>query len=165
MLSGESADLPKRFYELAAHYPGAKDGQVPVEPRAIQAPPRRGGRWAITLEWLQPPWDRSDDEIDRFFDEIAPEYLYRDERLLRPSVEGNGIAPPSPLMTWWLLLYCFSILARYQPRKWAALLDLDKSKCAVHIQYALETALSVVPHLVLDALDGEPTLLNKPLGI
>ena len=66
-------------------------------------------------------------------------------------------------MTWWLLLYSFSILARYEPRRWAQLLDLDSSKAAVLIEYALEEALTVIPHLVLEALDGEPFLLARPL--
>ena len=67
-------------------------------------------------------------------------------------------------MTWWLLLYSFSMLARYQPRKWVQLLDLDKSESAVPLQYALELALSVIPHLVLEALDGKPRLLSKPVA-
>ncbi len=31
-------------------------------------------------------------------------------------------------MTWWLLLYSFSILARYEPRRWVKLLDRDSPK-------------------------------------
>jgi len=95
-------------------------------------------------------------EIKQYFDRIAPEYRYRGDRHLRPSVEADGSQPPSPLMTWWLLLYSFSMLARYQPRKWTALLDLDRPGPAVALQYALEEALTALPHLVLEALDGEP---------
>lgn len=40
-------------------------------------------------------------------------------------------------MSWWLLLYSFSILARYEPRRWMKLLDLDTSKVAVLLRYAL----------------------------
>lgn len=50
------------------------------------------------------------------------------------------------------------MLVRYQPRKWTDLLNLDKPGCATHIQYALETAQSAIPHLVLEALDGHPIL-------
>ena len=158
-------DLPAQFYKIIAHYPGAVGGMVPAEPGSIQAPPREGNRWAVTLEWPpSPPREMSSEEIEEFFDGIAPEYRYHGERFLRPSVEADGTLPPSPLMTWWLLLYSFSIIARYQPRKWAALLDLDKSEHAVNIQYALEAALSALPHLVLDALDGRPSLLSKPLS-
>ena len=62
-----------------------------------------------------------------------------------------------------MLLYSFSILARYEPRRWVALLELDKSEAAVSLQYVLEEALTVLPHVVLEALDGEPYLLSKPI--
>jgi hypothetical protein len=89
------------------------------------------------------------------YDPLAPlVYNSPTGRCLRPTVEGNGKLPPSTLMTWWLLLYSFSMLARYQPRKWVELLDLDRSRSAVHIRYFLETALSAIPQLILGALDG-----------
>jgi hypothetical protein len=66
-------------------------------------------------------------------------------------------------MTWWLLLYSFSILARYEPRRWMKLLDLGTPAVAVLLQYAMEEALTAVPQLVLEALDGQPILLPKPL--
>lgn len=52
------------------------------------------------------------------------------------------------------------MLARYFPEKWVAMLDLDESPYAVSLQYACEVALTVIPHLVTGALDGEPVLLN-----
>lgn len=73
--------------------------------------------------------------------------------------------PPSPLMTWWLLLYSFSILARYEPRRWVKLLDRDTPGVAVLLRYALEEALTAVPQLVLEALDRQPYLLSKPLSL
>jgi hypothetical protein len=117
----------------------------------------------IHLKWPQPT-DQGilhGPELNAIFDRIAPEYRYRNSRYLRPSIEGNGQPPPTPLMTWWLLLYSFSMLARYFPRKWVALLDLDRSPYAVSLQYACEVAVTVVPHLVLEALDHEPMLLSQ----
>jgi hypothetical protein len=35
----------------------------------------------------------------------------------------------------------------------------------VLIEYALEEALTVIPHLILEALDKEPLLLTKPLAL
>jgi hypothetical protein len=64
-------------------------------------------------------------------------------------------------MTWWLLLYSFSMLARYFPEKWVTMLNLDESPYAVSLQYACEEALAVIPHLVTEALDGEPLLLMQ----
>lgn len=59
-------------------------------------------------------------------------------------------------MTWWLLLYVFSMISRYRPAKWIKLLDLDKSKHAVPLQFALQEAITVLPHLVLEGLDNRP---------
>lgn len=87
----------------------------------------------------------SEEELEAFLAKVAPEYRYRGDRFLRPSVDAVGAEPPSPLMTWWLLLYSFSILARYEPRRWLKLLDQDSSKVAVLLRYALEEALTALP--------------------
>ena len=68
----------------------------------------------------------TEEDISAVLDALAPQYRYRDDRYLRPSVEAGDSPPPSPLMSWWLLLYSFSMLARYQPRKWTDLLNLDR---------------------------------------
>jgi hypothetical protein len=117
----------------------------------------------IHLRWPQPADQGalSGPQLAAKFDRIAPEYRYRGSRYLRPSIEGNGRPPPTPLMTWWLLLYSFSMLARYFPRQWVAMLDLDSSPYAVSLQYACEVALTVIPHLVLEALDCQPLLLSR----
>lgn len=166
-------DLPEdlheqaeRLYEIFSVYPGIKDGKIPATLDSIRSPGRPRQAWQVTLEWPPPEmWIQlSEGEKEAFFDKIASEYRYRDDRFARPCVEQEK-QPPSTLMTWWLLLYSCSILARYQPRKWTALLDLNKSPSAVPLQYALEEAISVVPHLVLDALDQEPWLLAKALAL
>lgn len=168
-----AADMPdtlveqaRRFLEIFSAYPGAKDAQIPAAQESLQPPPQAGQNWAVTMEWppLQMARASTDEGVEAFFDSIAPAYRYRGDRFLRPPVEGSAAPPPSPLMTWWLLLYSFSILARYQPRKWTDLLDLNRSKSAVALQYALEIALSVVPHVVLDSLDGEPWLVARPIA-
>ena len=79
------------------------------------------------MNGLIPSREPPEEERDAFFDGISPEYRHRTDRYLRPSVEEPEKRPPSPLMTWWLLLYSFSMLARYQPRKWVDLFDYDKS--------------------------------------
>lgn len=158
----------KRFGEILADYPGTDDWKIPAQANSIRPPENEGGRWEVTVHWPGPgpnPFGSVPKaEIEAFFDRIAPEYRYRDDRFLRPSVEGSRKEPPSPLMSWWLLLFSFSILARYHPRRWMRLLNLDKPGCAVSLQYALEAALSALPHLVLEALDKEPLLLSKPIS-
>ena len=56
-----------------------------------------------------------------------------------------------------------SVFSRYYPREWAAALNIDKCEAAALLEYCLELALDVVPHLVMDALDGKPTLLAASL--
>jgi hypothetical protein len=115
----------------------------------------REGRWNAQVGW--------DHEIN--LDEIAPAYRYNGNHYLRPSLDSKRNPPPSPFMTWWAVLYTFSMLSRYYPREWAAVLNIDKSEAAALLEYCLELALDVVPQLVLDALDGKPTLLGRPLEI
>jgi hypothetical protein len=113
----------------------------------------------------------TEEELRSFFDKIAPPYLYEVDRALRPGIGASRDAPPSPLMTWWLLLYSFSTLARYEPRRWVAMLDLDKSNAAAagtitlchggrlyHIGISRTHALALVQDLhirIIDAATGE----------
>jgi len=156
------------FRAMMADYPSAAGCGIPIEDGKIQITHTTDGKWEVTLRWPAQEAsarEMSEQELKAFFGKVAPEYRYRGDRFLRPSIDGAGGMPPSPLMTWWLLLYSFSILARYEPRRWVKLLDRDSPKgVAVLLRYALEEALTAVPQLVLEALDGEPTLLPKPLA-
>lgn len=166
-LAADSDEWKKRFAEIMSSYPHTKGIAIPAEKYSVHAPDPDAQNWCINVAWLdyQNPGGISAEGLKEFFDEIAPEHRYRDDRFLRPAIDAEGSLSPSPLMTWWLLLYSFSILARYEPRKWVKLLDVDKTKTAVQIQYALTEALTVVPHLVIGALDCEPFLLWKPMMI
>jgi hypothetical protein len=93
-------------------------------------------------------------------DELAPQYRWIDRRWMRPAFDPPA-PPPSPLMTWWLVLHALSNLARYQPVAWTAATDLNRSSMATALERALDLALEAVPHLLLEALmpSGEPLLL------
>ncbi len=91
-------------------------------------------------------------------DEIVPQYRWVGRRWLRPALSGTE-PPPSPLMTWWALLFGLSMLARYHPAKWAAALDRQGSYAAIELERAMDLAVEAVPHLVLYALLGEPVRL------
>ena len=114
------------FRAMMADYPSAAGYGIPIEDGALQIR-HQADRWDVTLRWpaQEASGEMSAEEIEAFFAKVAPEYRYRGDRFLRPAIDGAGGAPPSPLMTWWLLLYSFSILARYEPRRWVKLLDLD----------------------------------------
>ena len=70
-------------------------------------------------------------------------------RWLRPSVGGVEL---SILLSWWVLLYGLSMLARYEPARWTTELDLDSSDIAAPLAELLEIGLDRVPELVLEAL-------------
>jgi hypothetical protein len=46
--------------------------------------------------------------------------------------------------------------ARYQPRKWTDALDIDKSPDPAALEYAMDAAREVLPHLVLEGLRQTP---------
>jgi len=80
-----------------------------------------------------------------------PEYRRPDRRWLRPAVVPD-YPPPSPLMTWWIILYALSMAARYDPVSWVRSLEVDSSPIAVLLSRCMTEALDAVPVLVLDAI-------------
>lgn len=166
-------EMPNTEEERAAwltafieRYPGAHGAAFPDKTDEGIFERIDDGRFRVAIEWpaeAQTHW--TDEGLDVYFDQRAPKYVYQNDRFLRPSVESGLKPAPSPLMTWWLLLYSFSMIARYRPQKWVSLLDFDKSPDAAAIQYATETALTTIPHLVLEALDGKPRLIAKPMRL
>jgi hypothetical protein len=52
----------------------------------------------------------------------------------------------------WAILFAFSFVARYRPVVWTGCLDLDRSPDAVLLQLLMDTAQTMLPRLVLDAL-------------
>lgn len=80
---------------------------------------------------------------------------YRGSRWLRPLIPPLRDTP-SPLMTWWLVTYSLSMLARYHPLDWVKALDVDSSPDAVLLDRAMMEGLSVLPQLVLEAVTSAP---------
>jgi hypothetical protein len=68
-----------------------------------------------------------------------------------PPMPGNDRAL-HPLITWWIVLYTLSMLARYYPRFWLALLDADQSPWSVPISAVIEIAQTSVPRLLVEEL-------------
>jgi hypothetical protein len=86
-------------------------------------------------------------------DAVADQYRLFGRRWLRPAV-ARDLEPPTPLMTWWALLFSLSMLARYHPVEWVRALDVDRSPIAVSLERAVAEALDAIPHLVLEGLLG-----------
>ncbi len=78
------------------------------------------------------------------------------ESSLWPYLGQGFILPPktpSALMLWWMLTQALASLARYESATWATAISPDASKLAVPIEQTVETAMALVPRLVLDALE------------
>jgi len=71
-------------------------------------------------------------------------------RWWRPLVAGVQM---SDLTMWWALLFGLSMLARYEPAGWNAMLDLDSDPHAAHLVRLMDDAIEVLPALVLQVLE------------
>jgi hypothetical protein len=80
-------------------------------------------------------------------------------RWLRPSIGGVAL---SSMVSWWTLLFGLSMLARYEPAVWVAVLDYDSADLAAPLDALLETGLTRVPELVQAALT-EPSWVARRL--
>jgi hypothetical protein len=85
-------------------------------------------------------------------DEAAPQYRIAERRWLRPAVTGDSA--PTPLMTWWALLYALSMYSRYYPEEWIAALSIDSSEAAVTLERAMARGIDALPQLVLNEVLG-----------
>lgn len=70
-----------------------------------------------------------------------------------PSVGGNQ-RTQHPFLTWYLVLYGFSMLARYHGERWRATLDYDSSSIAVPLVGLIEEDSEDCLRLACDVLDG-----------
>lgn len=68
-----------------------------------------------------------------------------------PVVGGNDKAQ-NPLIGWWTVIFAFSIIARYYPREWMQILDVDGSIMATEIEALLDEARAIIPDLLSRAL-------------
>jgi hypothetical protein len=150
---------PDQIAEKLQHYPTARDGTIDSPPGVppMRRPTPRGS--GLLMLW---PVRDEHGQIFREIGNIAPEYRYLGERWIRPAL-GSDDATLPPLMTWWALLFAFSILARYEPAIWVDALNLNESPIAVHVADALDEALEAVPQLVLEALTRRQHLHWRPI--
>lgn len=111
-------------------------------------------RYAVVAGWRvgEPlDWGGRYRYCARLFD--LPEQGVRIPRsgLVLPAIDGNTTVMP-PLLTWWAFLFGCSMLARYHPRLWMQLLDVDSNCDAVPAATALRIASAEVPKLLFNEL-------------
>jgi hypothetical protein len=95
-------------------------------------------------------------------DHLGGEHLRRDLLYARTTeIAGGQFAMPSvgtakqpchPTIVLWACLWTFSMLARYEPVRWAKLLNVDASEDATALETILDDALDLVPMALLEAV-------------
>jgi hypothetical protein len=115
------------------------------------------GRPCIALTWQLEDEDgrRGYKTVDSVATRLGDIYY------LRPTLGQDG-GEVSILMTWWAVLLALSSLARYEPARWQAALDVDRSGVAATLEEILDVAQERVPELLFDALITETQA--APLG-
>lgn len=129
-------------------YPTLRGLGVPTE--VIGPEPSMGGGFVIKLIWDggAPMADvKQSDWTVEHLDELYAYAWDRTHGVVLPAVAGNTKAYDL-VVAWWLVLYSLSMLARYYPKEWTEMLDVDRSPLAVPIEHLLSVAYSTVPALI-----------------
>lgn len=133
---------------LAAYYPTSRGTQLfktPGLPTAAMHHTRYGSGYLF--RWPAPGMAADHEKV---LEQVAPHLDHEGCRWLRPAIATIAL---SPLLTWWVLLFGLSMLARYEPATWTTAIDYDTSKLAAPLDQLLQIALERIPQLVLTALD------------
>ncbi len=154
-LSG--AELDAEFEALIAHFPTAEGWQY-YRPQGLRLVDLGYYGTEVTIYW--PAQQATPGARELAFREHAFEHRVSGTWWVRPDLNEAGDFL-WPLMTWWALLYGLSMLARYHPAEWTRALTVDESEETVPLEVALDTALDVVPHFVLESLRGEQFTVNR----
>ncbi|WP_313816336.1 YaaC family protein [Citricoccus sp.] len=77
---------------------------------------------------------------------------YAGNQVILP-VAGQAESVIEPIMAWWLILFDFSMLARYEPRAWTNALHIGRSEVASQVEFLLDAALIAVPELLAEQLE------------
>lgn len=139
-------DLDPLIYE---RYPAIKNAQLRLvgfrdDDDVVEAPP-----WDVRPSVLLTPEKPvyKDDVVHALFKGKAEGYeksqdgRNRPRNWLIPCLAGNK-TPFGSLATWWTVLHALSVVARYAPSKWTAMLDINNSADASNIEYVLSDAHS-----------------------
>lgn len=121
-------------------------------------PPNRiypGGRFETEVYELAVRWKTDTDRLSEHepISLDAPGDSNGSLGVALPAVGGNNAAL-HPLISWWLILFGFSMLARYYPDEWTTALDVDKSTLSVPIDHFLSAAKEQLPTYVFQILHG-----------
>lgn len=108
-----------------------------------------GNEAEVPVTWPNPSYGETEDAIlDRH------SIQYRGHQRLAFPVVGGGDKPAHPFLLWWAILFGLSMLARYEPKAWGSLIDINGSADAAAIEYFLDQALHLLPELIHRTIDA-----------
>jgi len=125
---------------LLRSYPEAENQWTPsgfTASASARCVPLGENLWAVPLRW------------NKAMLALSPALDFNDQLWIRPAIVGTD-DPPNRLMTWWLVTFALSMLARYHPVEWVAALDVNRSPIAVLLEKAMSAAAQSIPDLVLE---------------
>lgn len=126
------------------HYPTLRDAQL-YDPMPAHFELGGGGRTrTVAITWPGRTHPRlGDDEavLHEFSDDNGRSVL------IYPRGVGTDLAV-HPYLLWWVVLFAMAHHVRYEPTRWAAIVDVDHSDEAVTIEHIGEHALDVLPELI-----------------
>jgi hypothetical protein len=94
-----------------------------------------------------------------FYDTMGTKY--RSAQYWFPTVGGQCL---HPLIVWWAVLYTLSMLARYEPQRWADMIRVNTSPWAVPLEHLLNAALDALPEVIFAGGCPGPSGLRILIG-
>lgn len=123
-----------RLYPTLAGLPDANVIQVQHAPETVTPNAQPGHTLVLNFREGSlgpiPTWPK-------YMDLLEHRTAHEARGLLMPKVAGNDSAE-HPFVTWFVVLYALSMLARYHPAAWRMLMDVDRSQLAVPLQRLIE---------------------------
>lgn len=121
-----SIEEPSSLREFLDSYPTLKDWDFGSPAGPLPPQWSGGGRSTYTLSISRPYPEESAPDFHKSGRELAGiEYRSSADWWAFPSVSPNGEAL-HPLLGWWMTLFGLSMLARYEPEAWAAMVEIDR---------------------------------------
>ncbi|WP_409495701.1 YaaC family protein [Amycolatopsis sp. cmx-11-12] len=101
-------------------------------------------------------WEKEEgpivDATQETHDRLGTRYRTASDFWAFPRV-GSMDGPLHPIFAWWSTLFALSMMARYAPAGWYHMTRIDLSDEANAIEHILDEALTVVPNLLLEAIE------------
>lgn len=149
LTSNQGVEVPEgEIRTILAGYPSLRGLPAGLTGRVEEDITNRGKHY-LRLSWEHNPFGRSWEGLDILFDQWTSDQWNRRNlpALSFPALGGNDQAQ-HPLVTWYLIFYGFSMLARYRGPQWRRLLDKDEGIVGTFLERLVNVDSSAALDLV-----------------